>query len=491
MSKPVFDIPSTVNPVVEQQNKNRKKILDDQLELQDNKLRLEDKAKLCPESDLVKFDKNSEKCVLIGDCPPGFEKSDDQTTCVMYMDDINIYRYKKENKCEEQYIDWITIPNYHLGNKYFKLNTGDNESDFNGCFDPCNNDFIPYNTNQNSPDSIQCIRKSIANIGRYGESTLDYCPLVLIILLSCDSNPLSSKFKSEYIDHKKKKEEIDPQIKQEIKSDNDLFIEMKNKLIDKGREYVITLLNKYETSNFIKDIKITNFELDKCFDTSIEKIGFKEPYKKEVILYAYKIYDELSNENNNINKYVNSYNYNSEELKELHKKLLLWCCKTTFDKNTSYGDKNLKLYEELKDKIEVVIDKNLEYIHKVNKNEIENEFTLFFTWDFLHIGNIFKKLIYKSDEDVVIGKNLIENKYLLGLPSTIILLSIFIIIILIAVLFYKFTKPVYYRLKEILLIIIFNIATIVNNNIHPKIIISNLFANVANQNANPYQYKPN
>jgi hypothetical protein len=489
MSKPVFDIPSTVNPIVEEQAKNREKILNEQAELQDNRLRLEEKAKLCPKSDLVEFDEDSEKCVLKGDCPPGFEKSEDGTKCVMYMDDINIYRYKKEHKCEEQYIDWITIPNYHLGNKYFKLNTGDKESDFNGCFDPCNNDFVPYNTNQNSPDSMHCIRKSIANIGRYGGSTLDYCPLVLIILLSCDSNPLPNKFKAEYIDHKSKKEEIEPLIKKEIKTDNDLFVEMKNKLIDKGKEYVTILLDKYETSNFIKDIKITNFELDKCFDTSIEKIGFKEPYKKEVILYAYKIYDELSNENSNINKYVNSYNYNSEELKELHRELLLWCCKTTFDENTNYGNRNLKLYEELKDRTEeVVIDKNLEYIHKVNRNEIQNEFTLFFSLDFLHIGKLLETLIYKFDDYDV---NLIENKYLLGLPSTIILLVIFIIIILIAVLFYKFTKPVYYRLKEILLIIIFNITTIVNNNIHPKLIISSLFANVANQNANPYKPKLN
>lgn len=58
MSKPVFDIPSTVNPIVEEQAKNREKILNEQAELQDNRLRLEEKAKLCPKSDLVEFDED-------------------------------------------------------------------------------------------------------------------------------------------------------------------------------------------------------------------------------------------------------------------------------------------------------------------------------------------------------------------------------------------------------------------------------------------------
>ena len=58
MSEPVFDIPSTVNPIVEEQAKNREKILNEQAELQDNRLRLEEKAKLCPKSDLVEFDED-------------------------------------------------------------------------------------------------------------------------------------------------------------------------------------------------------------------------------------------------------------------------------------------------------------------------------------------------------------------------------------------------------------------------------------------------
>jgi len=102
---------------------NQKKALDNFNE-EERKL-AEDRAKLdrlkeqCPikNSDLVNYDTSKERCTL-KECPNGFVKSADGTKCEMYIDDIDIYRYKKENSCGEQYIDWITIPNYHLGNSF-------------------------------------------------------------------------------------------------------------------------------------------------------------------------------------------------------------------------------------------------------------------------------------------------------------------------------------------------------------------------------------
>ena len=184
-------------------------------------------------------DPSAEKCTL-KKCPDGFEVSADKQSCEMDIDDIEIYRYERKNRCEEQYIDWITIPNYHLGNNYFKLNTGETEADFNSCFEPCSFDFIPYkDTNDKdaskSIDSIHCVRKRIKDLNIYGKVTLDYCPLVLIILLSC-KEPLSNEFKTEYIKEKNKlkdNEKIEPEILREIKDDNALLDNMYQEYMEK------------------------------------------------------------------------------------------------------------------------------------------------------------------------------------------------------------------------------------------------------------------
>ena len=225
--------------------------------------RLKDRLKeQCPikNSDLVNYDTSKERCTL-KECPNGFVKSADGTKCEMYIDDIDIYRYKKDNSCGEQYIDWITIPNYHLGNSFFKLNTGESKDDFNGCFEPCDVDFVPYKTKDDkdaskSKDSIHCIRKSIIDIGRYGKYTLDYCPLVLILLLSCDILE-NNEFRGEYVKEKTNKR-IEPSISNKIKDNELLLTEMKDELKAKGKKYIIHLLNKYKP-DFLEKIKLVSF----------------------------------------------------------------------------------------------------------------------------------------------------------------------------------------------------------------------------------------
>ena len=135
------------------------------------------------DAELADFtDENADKCTL-KKCPDGFEVSGDadKQSCEMDIDDIEIYRDERKNKCEEQYIDWISIPNYHLGNSHFKLNTGKDKTDFNSCFEPCNFDFVPYKDINDkdaskSIDSIHCVRKRIKDLNIYGKTTLDYCP---------------------------------------------------------------------------------------------------------------------------------------------------------------------------------------------------------------------------------------------------------------------------------------------------------------------------
>jgi hypothetical protein len=449
----------------------------------------EDRAKLdrlkeqCPikNSDLVNYDTNKERCTL-KECPNGFVRSADGTKCEMYIDDIDIYRYKKDNSCGEQYIDWITIPNYHLGNSFFKLNTGESKDDFNGCFEPCDVDFVPYKTKDDkdaskSKDSIHCIRKSIIDIGRYGKYTLDYCPLVLILLLSCDILE-NNEFRGEYVREKTNKK-IESSISNEIKDNELLLTEMKDELKAKGKKYIIHLLNKYKP-DFLEKIKLVSFELDKCYDTSILNLSSDN---KEPILHAYKVYKESIDEANDLDKYVNAYKYMSNDgdvvqLMELHKKVLKWACDVAFDKNTNYGKRNLFLYEKFSnpDETDSAIDKELEYIRKVNKNEIKNENDIFYNFDFLHPGKVLLKLMYSSDSD-----DIMKNSYILGLPATIILLSVFVILVVIAVLFYKYTKPIYARVKEVFVLVVYSIASIFDSSISPKYIITDLLINLREQ----------
>ena len=449
----------------------------------------EDRAKLdrlkeqCPikNSDLVNYDTSKERCTL-KECPNGFVKSADGTKCEMYIDDIDIYRYKKDNSCGEQYIDWITIPNYHLGNSFFKLNTGESKDDFNGCFEPCDVDFVPYKTKDDkdaskSKDSIHCIRKSIIDIGRYGKYTLDYCPLVLILLLSCDILE-NNEFRGEYVREKTNKK-IEPSISNEIKDNELLLTEMKDELKAKGKKYIIHLLNKYKP-DFLEKIKLISFELDKCYDTS--KLNLSAD-NKEPILHAYKVYKESIDEANDLEKYVNAYKYMSNDgdvlqLMELHKKVLKWACDVAFDKNTNYGKRNLFFYEKFSNPEETdsSIDEELEYIRKVNKNEIKNENDIFYNFDFLHPGKVLLKLMYSGDSD-----DIMKNSYILGLPATVILLSVFVILVVIAVLFYKYTKPIYARVKEVFVLVVYNIASIFDSSISPKYIITDLLNNLREQ----------
>lgn len=467
------------NKLYETKEKLEKKIYDEYIKQKTNII------KECPikNSNLVNYDLNTNKCTL-KECPNGFKKSSDGTQCEMSLDDIDVYRYKKIHRCDNQYIDWITLPNFHLGNSFLRLNTGDSKDDFNGCFEPCNLDFIPYkDTNDKdinkSKDSIHCIRKSIANIGKFGQITLDYCPLTLIILLSCNIVD-NNEFVNEYIQSKTNKN-IEKQIIEKIKNDQTLLKEMKNEIIAKGKKYIKYLLDKYKP-NFLDKLKISTYELSKCYDTALSNINIKN---KQFIIYAYNVSKTIDN---NVDNYVNAYNYMSNDgdihkLTELHKKILIWACKYSFDENTNYGKQNLDLYKKLNngDEINENVNDEIEYIRKVNKNEIRNENDIFFFFrDFFNPGLLLRKLISKQKQE-----DLLENPYILSLPSTIFLMILLAILIIICVLFYKYTKPLYEKVRELTIILIYNIASIFDRSIKPKYIITDLLDYVREKVNNP------
>ena len=465
------------------------KFKQDKLKKQTKKI--ETLKKECPiqNSDLVSYDPEKDKCRL-KECPNGFKKSADGTQCEMDMEDINLYRYQKIHKCGTQYIDWISIPNFHLGNTYFRLNTGNTKDDFNGCFEPCNIDYIPYKDIDDkdaskSKDSINCIRKSISNIGKYGNITLDYCPLVLIILLSCDIID-DNEFIGEYVKNKTNKH-IEQQILTHIKDDQLLLKEMKNEIILRGKKYIIHLYDKYKP-DFLDKLKITNFELDKCHSTALSNININS---HQTILHAYNVYKTIDDNETTLDNYVNAYKYMSNdgdvmELITLHKKVLKWACKYTFDESTEYGKKNLHLYKKFNTIVEENTNSDNEYIRKVNKNEIRNENDIFFFFsDFFNPGLLLGKFVYQGDKD-----DILQNPYILSIPSTIFFMILIIVLLIICVLFYKYTKPIYAKLREFVITIIYGIASIFDKNIKPKYIISDLLEYVKERVNNPKKIAP-
>lgn len=425
----------------------------------------------------------------INKCPNGFTKSSDDKQCEMDMKDINVYRYKKKHNCGTQYIDWITIPNFHLDNTYFKLNTGKKKDDFNGCFEPCNFDFIPYKDIKEknaeiSKDSIYCIRKSISNVGKYGQITLDYCPLTLIILLSFDIED-NDMFKNEYVTINATKN-IEPEIKTQIKDNTYLLKEMKQEIMSQGKNYIIHLYNKYKP-DFLDKLKLNNDELNKCHITSISNISENNC---QTILHAYSVYKTIDE---NVDKYVRSYMYSQNdngdilELKKLHKRMLTWACKYSFDEKTSYGKKNLELYNKYNKKDDIESQSNqseIDYIRKVNKNEIKNENDIFFFFTyFSNPGLLLKKLINSESSDY--NSNILKNNYIVGMPVTIFFMILVVILLIVCVLFYKYTKPIYAKVRELTIILVYGIASVFDKSIKPKYIISDLLEYVRERVKNP------
>jgi hypothetical protein len=122
--------------------------------------------------------KPGSKCVT-AECPTGFtEDATDPLTCKKPIKE-KVVQIGSRN--DEQYDDWYTIPNYHLGNKYASSNATH--------YAPCLGSGIPYYatdpvdeyTSDYEPiDKIGlCVDKSVYFAGKYAD-TAHYCPVSMI-----------------------------------------------------------------------------------------------------------------------------------------------------------------------------------------------------------------------------------------------------------------------------------------------------------------------
>ena len=122
--------------------------------------------------------KSGGKCIT-SECPTGFtEDKNDPTVCKKPIKE-KIVPLNMRN--DEQYDDWYTIPNYHLGNKYASSNTVH--------FAACPGNSIPYyaidpvdnvTLDSDMKDQIDvCVDKSLYMGGKYSEVP-NFCPVSLI-----------------------------------------------------------------------------------------------------------------------------------------------------------------------------------------------------------------------------------------------------------------------------------------------------------------------
>lgn len=118
------------------------------------------------------------KCQLY-ECPPGFTQSGEFCAKESMYKDADI---DKRSKCDERWYDWFTIPNYHLGNKFYEESVGK-------CYHYCRGNQVPnYATDPvdgskvglTSEDKLlQCVPRTEYLFGKYADNS-DYCPLAWI-----------------------------------------------------------------------------------------------------------------------------------------------------------------------------------------------------------------------------------------------------------------------------------------------------------------------
>ena len=166
--------------------------------------------------------KDPSKCIAF-QCPPGF--TPDDKGCIK-PNTISASKPTKEF-CEERWYDWFMVPNYHLGNKYIKLN--------DECFQPCNPGFVPsfgtdpvdgYSPGLGANDRPEmCANKDTYLGGKYN-TPQNYCPISVIKRLSSTRDSLKKDYENaitkkydeanEKINDKFKENKVDKVVTQEV-----------------------------------------------------------------------------------------------------------------------------------------------------------------------------------------------------------------------------------------------------------------------------------
>lgn len=127
------------------------------------------------------------KCSLPDDIelPPNFSRDNSNNNLIFNNNNDTEWSIKK-SVYQERWYDWFLIPNYHIGNNYYQHYTIDsNNKKVYGNYKPCDNNFIPYSSDNNTDGSKifnKCVSKEYAYNGLF-KNEMDFSPLALIVLL--------------------------------------------------------------------------------------------------------------------------------------------------------------------------------------------------------------------------------------------------------------------------------------------------------------------
>lgn len=211
--------------------------------------------------------------------------------------------------CENAWYDWIIIPNYHLGNTYFKDNSQYTDLDVYKCYKPCPGDYLPFVTEKGE---IKCIPKKFFASGIFNRKYM-YSSIALINLIgnvACDTDHNKHDYKHSfrtnllYILHRlmyeydiytkvdKKIYDIDDNIKNKIVLQPLTATESSPELIyNKKKEYFMNIKSQYDDI-YAKIRTILNEDILKNFDN----IGNKDYLNLNEFTYKNSRFNENEQE---------------------------------------------------------------------------------------------------------------------------------------------------------------------------------------------------
>lgn len=152
------------------------------------------------------------KCIPF-ECPPGF--TPDKNGCI--KPNTIPAKAPQSDFCSERWYDWFMVPNYHLGNKFIKLN--------DKCYQPCNAGFVPsfgtdpvdgYSPGLGAVDRPDmCANKDTYLGGKYN-TPQNYCPIAAIKRLSSTRESLKKDYQNAIkLKYDEANEPIDPKFKED------------------------------------------------------------------------------------------------------------------------------------------------------------------------------------------------------------------------------------------------------------------------------------
>ena len=329
--------------------------------------------------------------------------------------------------CENKWYDWITIPNYHFNNQYYKDSGIYSKEDVRKCYKPCGINLMPYTSIK---DQELCVSKQDAYNGIYANK-LDYSPIALINLLGNNNETLNGLYISILYDNiqKNKDKRIslnnnDERLKKllEIVKNNDNIIiqEAKKEIINVIKNNIVNDLSM-SISDYKNNVFVLTYKNPKFIENDTELITLRGMITTDMLdnikllhtyYLAYKYYNFIDKIGDVNIDFTNNFNYmtqfknnfidiinNKDDVKKITKyamrlgNILFKSINLCFD-NISEFSKNIIIY--LKQAIDYYTSNynnsnNLGGINDIysfdNKNEIninfDNQYLLDFN-NFIH-----------------------------------------------------------------------------------------------------------